>query len=121
MIQFRCWYCSRRYSKPEQQVGQRFRCSCERLLRVPKRSGGGCRVKTAVDWLVEALVYGGGGALLGFGLALVILSQVRGFATTRSGLILVAGLALFGVLVGLLGGERGINWVGQLIRERENN
>jgi hypothetical protein len=32
------------------------------MLRVPKRNGGYCRVKTLVDWMVEAVVYGGGGA-----------------------------------------------------------
>ncbi len=120
MIPFRCWYCNRRHAKPEQQVGQRFTCSCQRRLRVPKRSGGNCRVRAAVDWLVEALVYGGGGALLGFGLAVVILSQVRGFGTVELGWTLVPGLTLAGFLVGLLGGERGINWVGRLIRQSEN-
>ena len=120
MIQFRCWYCNRRYSKSEQQVGQRLTCSCERLLRVPKRSGGYCRVKSAVDWLVEAIVYGGAGALLGFGLAVLFLSQGRGFAMSGLSWVLVAGLTLLGFLAGLLGGESGINWVGQLIRDREN-
>jgi hypothetical protein len=52
MIHFRCWYCNRRYSRPEPQIGQRFVCSCRRPLRVPKRDGGNCRVKTPVDWTV---------------------------------------------------------------------
>lgn len=62
MIEFRCWYCSRRFVKSEKRIGERFTCNCRRMLRVPKRNGGYCRVKTLVDWMVEAVVYGGGGA-----------------------------------------------------------
>jgi hypothetical protein len=31
----------------------------------------------------------------------------------------IAALTLAGFVLGVLGGERGINWVGRLIRERE--
>ena len=55
-----------------------------RAIRVPRRSGGNCRVKTLVDRLVEAVVCGGGGALLGFCLAILILSQLRGLLWFRS-------------------------------------
>jgi len=119
MIQFRCWFCSRRYKKPEQEIGKRFTCSCDRLLRVPKRSGGNCRCRTPTDWLVEALVYGGGGALLGLGLALVLLSRLSVFGHW-SARYLIPGLTVIGFLAGLLGGERGINFVGEMIRDREN-
>jgi hypothetical protein len=88
-------------------------------VRVPRRDGGNSRVKTAADWLIEALVYGGGGALLGFGLAVLFLSQVRGFMMYQEEWVLVPALTLFGFLGGLLGGERGINWLGQFIRESE--
>jgi hypothetical protein len=119
MIQFRCWYCNRRYLKSEEQTGQCFPCSCKHPLRVPKHNDGNCRVKNGTDRLVEAVVYGGGGGLLGFGLGVVILSQARGVMQYPLGWFVVTGLTLFGFLGGLLGGEAGVNWVGQMIRERE--
>jgi hypothetical protein len=120
MIRFRCWYCNKRYAVPEERIGERLDCTCEQRLRVPRRSGGNCRLRTPIDWLVEALVYGGGGALLGFGLAIMILAMLP-LGTPRSGwfLILIPALALLGLCVGLFGGERGINWIGQMIRDRE--
>jgi hypothetical protein len=120
MIHFRCWYCHKRISRTEQQIGQRFTCSCRYPVRVPKRSGGNSRVKTAVDWLVETVVYGGGGGLLGFCLAAVLIGQTRFLMPGWLRWRLLAGLTLFGFLFGLFGGERGINIVGRLIREREN-
>jgi hypothetical protein len=119
LIKFRCWYCNRRYSMSDERIGNRFTCSCERELRVPKRSGGRCRVKSPVDWLVEAVVYGGGGALLGFGLSMLILSRWRGVAGLEWTGWLVAGHTLFGFLIGALGGERAIDWLGRSIRDRE--
>ena len=138
MIEFRCWYCNRRYSMPERRVGERIICACQYALRVPKRGGGACRIKTPVDRLVETVVYGGGGGLLGFGLALLLLSFGGGYLL----LVLyrslpvprewrVVGLAalfpavfaaftLIGFLIGLLGGERGINWIGRIIRRTED-
>jgi hypothetical protein len=70
-----------------------------------------------MDWLVEAVVYGGGGALLGLGLALLIASRWRSQTLV---MILVPGLTLAGFLAGALGGESGITWVGRMIRERES-
>jgi hypothetical protein len=100
--------------------------SCSNELRVPRYSGGKCRIKTLADWAVEAVVYGGGGALLGGGLGLLLLSLMR-FGYGGAGLlffevawILIAGLTAAGFLFGLLFGERGINWVGRLIRHVEN-
>jgi hypothetical protein len=125
MIAFRCWYCGKRYAVAESRVGERITCTCRHLLRVPKRSGGNSRVKTAVDWLVETVVYGGGGALLGCGLAFLILSQLpRLMIVTgrlRYGWALVGGLTLLGLLFGTFGGERGVNWVGRMIRAREED
>jgi hypothetical protein len=123
MIEFRCWYCDKHYTVPEGRIGERITCTCKNLLRVPRRSGGNCQVKTPVDWLVETVVYGGGGALLGLGLALVILSRWGGplaWDVWGLGWILVPGLSLIGFLAGLLGGERGINWVGRMIRSHES-
>ncbi len=120
MIDFRCWYCSKRYVVPERRIGERFDCACKNLLRVPKRNDGNCRVKKAADWLVEAVVYGGGGAFLGLGLGLLILSHWRPLVGLLDGWVFVAGLAAVGFLAGLFGGERGVNWVGRRIRDREN-
>ena len=114
MIQFRCWYCNKRYSVSESRDGEIIDCTCERRLKVPREDGGYCRVKTLVDWLVEALVYGGGGALLGLGLGLLLLR-----AFLRGGFVLLGSCMLLGFLAGLLGGERGVNWIGQMIRDRE--
>jgi hypothetical protein len=126
MIQFRCWYCNKRYAKRDDQVGQQFTCSCQSPLRVPRVSGGNCKVKTLADWGIEAVVYGGGGALLGLGLAVLILSRVRigdrvvGGASFHTAAAILVGLTLVGFLAGLFGGEPGINWLGQWIRNREN-
>jgi hypothetical protein len=124
MIAFRCWYCGKGYIVPERRVGQRINCTCRHVLRVPKRDGGNSRVKTPLDWLVEAVVYGGGGAFLGCGLAFLILSQLprvtgRGLVPIEGAWALVGGLTLLGFLFGALGGERGVNWVGRMIRARE--
>jgi hypothetical protein len=125
MIAFRCWYCGKGYVVAERRVGERIHCTCRRALRVPKRDGGNSRVKTPTDWLVEVVVYGGGGAFLGCGLAFLILSQLprltgRGTGLLEVGWAFVGGLTLLGFLFGALGGERGINWVGRMIRERED-
>ena len=117
MIQFRCWFCDKRFALSEQRAGERFSCSCKRLLRVPRRSGGNSRARTLTDWLAEGFVYGGGGALLGLGLALLIISRVR-FA--RYGWLLVVICTALGFFAGLFGGERGMNWLGRMIRERED-
>jgi hypothetical protein len=125
MIEFRCWYCNKRYRMAEERVGEQFNCSCQSRLRVPRRSGGRCRVKSLSDWLVEAVVYGGGGALLGFGLAALILSQVAGRSGAGAdvgarGWPVFAALTLLGFVAGTLGGERGMTWIGEMIRGQEN-
>jgi hypothetical protein len=119
MIQFRCWYCLKRYKMAESRIGDHFVCTCKSPLRIPKRDGGDCRVKMPWDWVVEIIVYGGGGAVLGFGLAVLILAQLRFGGLYVIGMPFTAGLTLMGFLFGLFGGERGINWVGRVIRERE--
>jgi len=118
-IDFRCWYCGRRYVVAAGRVGERLRCGCGHPVRVPRRSGRSSRARTANDWLIEFVVYGGGGALLGLGLALVLVSEFGvvsfglRFASTRWTIVV---LTVLGGLVGGLGGERGINWIGRLIR-----
>jgi hypothetical protein len=121
MIRFRCWYCNRWYAKAREQIGQRFTCNCKHTLKVPKRNGGSCRYRTPVDWLVQWLVCGGGGAFLGFLLALFLITQSPGRLFSNRMWMLLAGLPLAGLLIGLFGGERGIDWIGDRIREREQN
>jgi hypothetical protein len=118
MIEFRCWYCNRKHTMPQKGIGKTIRCSCSSELRVPRHSGGKCRVKTLADWAVEALVYGGGGALLRLGLALLILAGLLRFLfiqSTTGAWIVLLPLPLLGFLLGLLGGERAINWIGRII------
>jgi hypothetical protein len=108
----------------ESRIGERFLCHCKNTLRVPKRSGGNSRVKTVADWAVETIVYGGGGALLGLGLGLLIASNTarvvgNPFMALLVPTWLVPGFTLAGFLTGLLCGERGINWIGRTIRDRE--
>jgi hypothetical protein len=120
MIQFRCWYCNKQYAVAEERVGERLSCTCKQSLRVPRRTGGNSRARTVIDWIVEAAVYGGGGALLGLGLALLLASQAPAFVPFKRSWILLAGLVVVGFLIGLVGGERGINWIGRMIRDRED-
>jgi hypothetical protein len=115
MIQFRCWYCNKHFSRPEASVGQRFNCACNHLVRVPRVNFGNSRGKTLTDWVIEAVVYGGGGGLLGFGLGVVLCAGlVRVFRS--SAFVVVPALTLTGFLIGLFGGERGINLLGRMIR-----
>src|SRR5829696_8353392 len=103
MILFRCWYCGKRYAVAEARVGERLTCSCKHLLKVPKRTGGRTKVLRPADLLVESLVYGGGGALLGLGLGLLIVSRVP-VVRLGGGWRLIAGLTIAGFLAGTLGG-----------------
>ncbi len=124
MIAFRCWYCGKRYAVAESRAGERIACTCRHPLRVPQRSGGNSRVKTATDWLVETVVYGGGGALLGCGLGFLVLSQlprlmVLTTGRLRRGWVLLVALTVLGFLFGTFGGERGIDFIGRMIRARE--
>ena len=117
-IQFRCWYCNKKYAVNSQRIGESITCTCDSPLCVPRCSGGRCRVKTPVDFLVEIVVYGLGGAFLGFGLAVLILSRAW-FWNRGSGLTFVVTLTIVGFLAVLFGGERGMNWIGQMIQDRE--
>ena len=60
-------------------------------------------------------MYGGGGAVLGFGLGVLILGLVP--ALRRGELVL--GLTVLGLLAGAVFGEAGVNRVGRRIRARE--
>jgi hypothetical protein len=120
MIHFRCWYCGRTFAVAEERKGERRECSCARRLRVPARSGGSSRARTALEWVIEVVVYGGGGGLLGFGLGLVLVAAAPPYVLgLRRRVTVLASLTLFGLLVGTFGGEAGVNWIGRMIRERE--
>lgn len=120
MIQFRCWYCNKRYTVKEQRIGERLSCTCKNTLRVPRYNDGNCRVRTPVDWLVEIAVYGGSGGILGLGLAFLLLTQMRIiFFEVAWAMFIVLPLA--GFLIGLFGGESAINWIGRMIRGVEEN
>jgi hypothetical protein len=119
MILFRCWYCGKRYALAETRVGEGMTCSCKHLLKVPKTSGGRTKVLRPVDLLIESIVYGGGGALLGLGLGLLIVSRIPFFRVAGGSGRTIVGLTIAGFLAGTFGGERGVNWVGQIIRSRE--
>lgn len=119
-IPFRCWYCNRRLSAGPDQVGQRRRCGCGQAYRVPRRPGIAKRDRSVLDWIVEFIVYGGGGAFFGFliGLALsrfLIWPLRRGMAR----LVIIAVPMVGGFLIGALFGERGINWIGTHLRNWE--
>lgn len=120
MIAFRCWYCARTLLLKEDQIGTLRTCSCGSRLKVPSENGGNSRSRTFLEWLIETTVYGGGGAVLGFGLALVFLRWMvmtvgRGVFALR----IMAACTVAGFLLGAIFGEAGIHWVGQFIREYE--
>ncbi len=117
MIQFRCWFCNRGYYKPDDQAGTKFECGCGRHVKVPKRSGGSSKAHSLLDWLVESLVYGGAGALIGFVLSIAIFSRIP---LVRKPTEVTLAMTAAGLLAGALFGERGINWIGRKLRDREN-
>jgi hypothetical protein len=117
MTEFRCWFCNRAFLKPVEQAGNRFRCGCGTRTKVPKRSGGSSKARSPIDWLLEALIYGGACALIGFGLSIAIFARIP---LVRRPSEAVIAMTVFGLLVGALFGERGINWLGQKLRDREN-
>jgi hypothetical protein len=119
---YRCPSCGKRSTVPEARSGERVTCACKERLRIPKKSGDAWKDKRLVDRLVEFAVYGVGGGLLGFLFALFVLTRlfmVYLRAGTSDGLYLIAGCTVAGLLLGGLGGEPAINWIGRQIRSRE--
>ena len=116
MIEFRCWYCNRCHKAPKDRVGERITCHCGYPLRVPRRSGGKCRIKTPLDWLVQAVVYGGAGGLFGLGLDALLGSSFRFWMRQPNPCLTLVALPVGGVLIGFLGGERVVGWVAGIIR-----
>lgn len=66
---------------------------------------------------MESLVYGGAGALVGFMLSVMIFTRIP---LVRRPIEVTIAMTAFGLVVGTLFGERGINWLGQKLRDREN-
>jgi cell division protein FtsX len=98
---------------------QRYDCSCGRTLKIPKRSGGSSRAWTATDYLVECFVYGGGGAIIGCALGVLIAMRLP-VPVGKPTKYIVATFAVLGLLVGAVGGEPAINWIGRWLRDRED-
>jgi len=117
MIQFRCWFCNRIYFKSAEQVGQRFRCSCRQRVRVPRRSGGSSKSLPLGEWLMEMLVYGGLCAVFAFVLSFTTLGRVPFLRRDYTPILFVT---LLGLLAGAFLGERALNYLGQRLRDREN-
>jgi hypothetical protein len=119
MIHFRCSYCGKQYMVAESRIGELLTCSCKQMLKVPRRSGGSARYRTWSALFIEMLVYGGGGAVLFFLLGATLVYQA-GTGLRRTWFVPI-GMALIGFLIGALGGEAGINWIGRKIRDHEQS
>ncbi|MFM8272118.1 MAG: hypothetical protein ACKODX_07245 [Gemmata sp.] len=117
MISFRCWFCNRGFLKPTAQAGAKFECSCGRRVQVPGRSGKSSKPLAIGDRLLEALIYGGACALIGFALSVAVFARLP---FVRRPTEIVIAFTLCGLAVGTICGERGINWIGQKLRDREN-
>lgn len=119
MIQFRCSYCHRKFGMKDELIGTEFSCgTCRRQLRVPKRNQGNSRVRTRLDWLIEFVLCGGAGAILGFCLAVfVVLRLGLPFRFMEARLTIVASCVLVGFILGALGGIRGLDWMGRRVRK----
>jgi hypothetical protein len=121
MIKFRCPCCNRLHQAASNKIGTRLLCSCQETLRVPARSWESARYRSVGDRLIEISVYGAGGAFLGVCLGLLCLRLV--FRLGSMGLWwwgFLAGCAALGFVAGGLGGERGIEWIGRMIRDRDD-
>jgi hypothetical protein len=118
MIKFRCPYCRRSYLVSEEKIGEKRQCGCGETLRVPRRSGGSARHRTVGQRLIEIFVYGFGGAFLGFLLGMMPLYTL-GRYSFRLGWQIGLYVAVAGFLIGALGGEKGIDWIGRKLRDRD--
>jgi hypothetical protein len=121
-IRFRCWKCHHKYVVASQRIGKQITCTCGETIRVPKRDGGKCRIKTPLDWIIEFVLCAGGGAAIGFVLGMLIVSQLfRGFYSYSFSFTIIGGLTCGGGLIGLFGGEKAIDWLGDQIRKHERD
>lgn len=122
MIKFRCPCCNRLHEVSRKKIGRKMLCACQETVRVPVESWGSARYRSVGDRLIELLVYGGGGAFLGVCLGLLCLRCISRFNLVWLGWWgFLAGCAGLGFLAGALGGERGIDCIGRLIRDRDSS
>jgi|GEM_PF-2778380 len=119
MIEFRCWFCHRKYLVSEDKIGKRRICSCGRRINVPRFDGGSSRARTLGEWLIEAIIYGGGLSLLCMAVACGL--GGRGFNPRLVNVYFVLVCGAVGFLAGALGGETVIDWVGRRIRKWEDD
>jgi DNA-directed RNA polymerase subunit RPC12/RpoP len=116
MIHFRCWFCNRAFLMDADRTGARLRCrNCGARLKVPREAGGSSKYTSVTDRVVESLVYGGAGAVIGFVVWLLTFGRIPG---VRRRWEILAALVGFGLVVGVVFGERGIGWIGQKFRDR---
>jgi hypothetical protein len=73
-----------------------------------------------LDWVLEFVIYGGGCALLVFILGFFLLGRFYFRSMIQGGWIVVAAMTMVAFLLGGLFGERGVNWVGSLLRQWED-
>ena len=119
-VRYRCWYCNREYDSPIEKIRQILKCSCGRQLRVPRKKNGSSKYLSLRERVIEFVAYGVSGALL-FGLLGYFLFFRFGGIGIRPGRVI--GILDFSLMMGLicgLGGERVVNWIGRILREREN-
>jgi hypothetical protein len=121
LIRFRCWKCRRKYSKAAAKIGTTFKCSCDYLIRVPKRNDGNCRVKTFADYVIEAVLCGGAGAMFGFFLSLLIVGRMRFFVPVQGAFLLVPLLTIGCAIIGFFGGMRTIDFFGDMFRRQDDD
>jgi len=116
-VRFRCWKCRHRFSVARNRIGAKLQCDCGEDVRVPGCDHGNCRVRTLVDRLIEAVLCGGGCALLGF-LAVGYAFPFAGLRLLPGGIgYVVIGCGLFGLLLG----ERALDLIGAFLRARERD
>jgi hypothetical protein len=120
-VRFRCWKCRHRFSVARNRVGDKLQCDCGEDVSVPAFDHGNCRVRTSLDRLVEALLCGGGCALLGF-CAVTFAFPPLGFWLFAEGILSGAAVVAIGCgLFGLLLGERALDMIGAFLRARERD
>jgi hypothetical protein len=117
VIQFRCWYCNRYFRQPSDAVHSRVACPCGHRIRVPKRDWRSSKPWSFTNWLAGAVVYGGGMGLLAFLFTFFFFGQNPVALVHPVGWAVLGFSTLVGVLIGVVGGERGSEAVVRFFQE----